>query len=141
MIAGRQAAVVLPLDHEGRVLVIRRSPTDPWRPGYWNFPGGGVDRKDTSSRHAALRELHEETGITVPLSSLNWAFSFRDPSLINVFWVKLHRRPRVKSLDGEHDMYAWVPFHQIPQPCLHSVRFIVEQVTGTPWNLAPMGPV
>jgi 8-oxo-dGTP pyrophosphatase MutT (NUDIX family) len=134
---GRQSAVVLVFDHEGRVLVLRRSASDPWKPHHWNFPGGGVDATDETVTHGAVRELYEEAGIPLPPESLNWAFSFRDPGLVNVFWVKLPRRPSVHSNDGEHDTYAWVHPRQIPQPSLHSVRYIVEQITGAPWNLAP----
>lgn len=125
---GRQASIVMAFDPEGHVLVLRRGPTAPYKPGHWNFPGGYVDPTDTSAQEAGLRELYEEANILLPLSSLKWAFSYCDPSLINVFWARLPYRPAVKSNDNEHDMYAWVFPQRVPNPMLPSIRYIVEQL-------------
>jgi 8-oxo-dGTP pyrophosphatase MutT (NUDIX family) len=50
------AIVVAPLD---KFLVIHHRNSDRWL-----FPGGHLEKEDTSLRQAALRELAEETGIT-----------------------------------------------------------------------------
>jgi 8-oxo-dGTP pyrophosphatase MutT (NUDIX family) len=60
----RSTARVLPVNHEGRVLLLlgqgllRRG-----RP-FWMSVGGGLERGETLPQ-AAARELHEEAGITV----------------------------------------------------------------------------
>lgn len=55
------AAVLVPLDREGRLLMVRqyRHPTGRW---LLELPAGGVDESDVSPEAAALRELREETG-------------------------------------------------------------------------------
>ncbi|MEO3744730.1 NUDIX domain-containing protein [Plantactinospora sp. B5E13] len=60
----RQAARVLLVDGEDRVLMFRG--WDPARPEhrYWFTPGGGLD-PDESPQVAAARELAEETGLRV----------------------------------------------------------------------------
>lgn len=50
-------AVIL---HEGRFLLVQRG-KDPGR-GRWGFPGGHIEPGEAASA-AALRELHEETGV------------------------------------------------------------------------------
>lgn len=60
----RQAARVLLVDGQGRVLLFHG--TDPGRPGvsYWFTVGGGLDPGETTQQ-AAARELREETGLDV----------------------------------------------------------------------------
>ncbi len=59
----RQAARVVVLDRERRVLLIKsRDPANPLGPGWWEIPGGGMDPSETSAETAA-RELQEEAGL------------------------------------------------------------------------------
>jgi 8-oxo-dGTP pyrophosphatase MutT (NUDIX family) len=60
----RRAARVVLLDAAGRALMLQAiDPADRTKPAWWELPGGGIDG-DESSEVTALRELHEETGIT-----------------------------------------------------------------------------
>ena len=106
------------------------------RGGFWQGVTGAPEKKE-KILEAAKRELLEETGFYVPPDQLNWAFSYRYPLLINVFWVKLNRQPRVTMPDGEHDKYVWCKLWEIRQPTIPHVPYIVQQVTGNTWNLAP----
>ncbi|MFG3042893.1 NUDIX domain-containing protein [Streptomyces sp. NPDC048330] len=60
----------------GHVLLIERG----WDPhaGCWALPGGHVDTGETSL-HAAVRELEEEAGITIPAADLRQVGAFDDP--------------------------------------------------------------
>jgi 8-oxo-dGTP pyrophosphatase MutT (NUDIX family) len=69
----RQAATVIVLRGGGErleVLLVQRTPKARFMGGAWVFPGGAVDAHegegDASHRAAAIREVQEETGITLP---------------------------------------------------------------------------
>ena len=63
------ASVLLLRDHAGppEVLLVRRNSNIAFHGGAWVFPGGKVDPEDASAvaRHAAAREVHEETGVQI----------------------------------------------------------------------------
>jgi 8-oxo-dGTP pyrophosphatase MutT (NUDIX family) len=75
------------------ILVVERSPQSRFLPGYVAFPGGAVDVADArharrwfgddaeASRAAAIRELLEETGVTVTASGLVAADGFDETDL------------------------------------------------------------
>lgn len=59
----RTAARLLLLDPQGRVLLMRTTdPADPGKGEWWDTPGGGIARNESTAA-ACLRELREETGI------------------------------------------------------------------------------
>ena len=69
----RQAATVILLRGDGEtleVLLVKRSPEQRFMGGAWVFPGGAVDAHegegDAAHRVAALREVAEEAGVTLP---------------------------------------------------------------------------
>lgn len=58
----RLAARVVLFDRSSRVFLMQGSdPLDPYSPGWWEIPGGGVGHGEDSAA-AARRELFEETG-------------------------------------------------------------------------------
>jgi 8-oxo-dGTP pyrophosphatase MutT (NUDIX family) len=62
-VSKRQAARLILLDPQSRVLLLHASdPADHTKPPWWEFPGGGIHRGE-SSADAAKREAWEETGI------------------------------------------------------------------------------
>ncbi|HEU4348935.1 MAG TPA: NUDIX domain-containing protein, partial [Actinoplanes sp.] len=55
-------------DADGRVLLTRESSASEF-PGVWSLPGGGVEQGEHPD-HAVLREIAEETGLTVRVTGL-----------------------------------------------------------------------
>ena len=67
-------------DEAGRVLLIRRSDS-----GFWAMPGGCQDLGETPAE-CAVRECHEETGLTVRLVRLLGVFSSQRYEYANYPW-------------------------------------------------------
>lgn len=104
-----QASAVLLFDATGHLLMLRRGPTAPTRPGEWNLPGGYLKAGEKPAAGAA-RELAEESGVCLDHRTLFWVRSYTEPNgvLIHLFSVRLPHRPVIRFPDGEHDAYRWV---------------------------------
>ena len=70
------AADVVLFSHDQEVLLIQRK-YEPFQ-GQWALPGGHVE-KDERLHEAATRELEEETGVYVPLTSEDQVGTFGNP--------------------------------------------------------------
>jgi 8-oxo-dGTP diphosphatase len=55
--------------NEGKVLLLKRVDDDEFRPGQWDFAGGGIERGETVLA-GVCREIFEETGIRISESAL-----------------------------------------------------------------------
>ena len=87
----RPCVGVLLTDRAGRVFAGERIDT----PGAWQMPQGGIDAGETP-RDAALRELHEETGVrpdlvTVEAETAGWVRYDLPPDLLGKVWKGRYR--------------------------------------------------
>ncbi len=113
-----RASAVVVVVKNGKVLLLKRGPTDDWMPGKWCFPGGGIDRGEGPFQ-GALRELHEEAGLVLKAHDiLPVGMIERDHTTIYVFMAEAPRG-RVRLLDGEHSEFRWVS-----PDAIHSLRTI-----------------
>ncbi|WP_341958584.1 NUDIX hydrolase [Pseudomonas sp. RC10] len=88
---------------EGQLLIYLRDdiPTIPW-PGLWDLPGGGREHDETPLQ-CALRETHEEFGLTL------------DPAWI--VWQRLY------AGQGMHGLDTWFFVAEVPPGTFDQVVF------------------
>lgn len=118
----RQAATVILLrggNQSLEVLLVQRSAQAKFMAGVWVFPGGAVDRDEQGDadrhRRAALRELQEEAGITLPDHTQLVQFSrWITPAQVKIrydthfFLAQLPPRQEV-AVDGSECVdYRWI---------------------------------
>ncbi len=106
----RQAATVILLrggERDLELLLVKRTPAARFMGGVWVFPGGAVERAegddDSAHRAAAVRELREEAGVTLPDAGALVKFSR---------WIT---PAEVKTRFDTHFFLAPIPVGQEPQ--------------------------
>lgn len=124
---------------EDRLLLVQKSPADPYYPGLWEVPGGRMKLAEDPDRHIK-RETFEETGIRVVPGSLLHIWHWFMPDLdkrqkkFPLLGVTRERRPWVHAIavarlcrplgsaistqhqvSGDHlSQVCWVPVDDIP---------------------------
>ncbi|HVC35932.1 MAG TPA: NUDIX hydrolase [Candidatus Dormibacteraeota bacterium] len=120
-------AKTLLINQQEKILILRRSPTDPLHPGRLDFPGGSVEPNESISR-AAVREIAEEVGLQVDQKTLSLVYSMTAPPndkghIIHRFLFCAKAPEGPISLSYEHDKYWW----QTPDK-------ILEDFDNTAWR-------
>ena len=123
----RPAAVLIPVvDHpEPTVLLTQRSPHLSSHAGQISFPGGKIDAGDASPMDAALREAHEEVGLSRefvdPIGYLDvYATGFGFRIVPTVARVKPGFKLRIN--EGEVDDAFEVPLSFLMDPLNHQIH-------------------
>ncbi|GHF69984.1 hypothetical protein GCM10018790_54870 [Kitasatospora xanthocidica] len=112
----RLAAAVVVLDASGRVLMLRRREDDVL-PGLWDYPAGGLEPGE-GVRAGALRELREETGLTVAPEDVEYVravdFPGADGRPIRQFVFTATVPDGTPVTLTEHDRYVWADLDDPP---------------------------
>ncbi|HET8709682.1 MAG TPA: NUDIX hydrolase [Candidatus Saccharimonadales bacterium] len=113
----RRAAKVAITRSNGDLLILWRSLGDEHRPGGADFPGGGLELRE-SPVQGALREVWEETAIQLDKSDLHFVGRFTKPlsepdnptkEIESTVFRAYVDNPDVQLRRSEHHTYDWIP--------------------------------
>ena len=122
--AGR-ASVAMIFRPDNHLCMIRRAKkeTDYWS-GHMAFPGGREENKDASLRETALRETHEEVGISLQEEQFIGRVSDLCYPMLSVaafvYFVEEHVsfQPDPKEVESTH----WLPFEAFLNPKYRGIK-------------------
>ncbi len=69
----REASVVVIMNKDGRVLILKRTEDSYTFPNYWSFPGGGAEEEEDPFDCGA-REVFEETNLKVDPEDMSFIY-------------------------------------------------------------------
>lgn len=128
----RAAAVALVLldDEEGRACFVltRRASNLPNHPGQWALPGGRTDAGETHAQ-AALRECHEEVGLSLPQDRVLGVlddYPTRSGFVITPVVVWGGRNCEMQANEGEVAAIYRIPLALLDRPDVPRLREIPE---------------
>ena len=103
----------LVLNEKGEFLLLRRSENSHTNPGKWDLPGGKVN-PDETLKEAVVREVGEETGISIYPGEIAGEVNFELPEkrVIAIVFNGGYVISEVK-LSYEHIEYAWTSLESI----------------------------
>jgi 8-oxo-dGTP diphosphatase len=98
---------------DNKILLLRRSDADEYRPGTFDLPGGEKKKRETLIL-AAVRELKEETGLVCspwelrPAAVLRAVSSYGHKNTRHFYTAQLTQvNPEIVLNPDEHSDYAW----------------------------------
>ena len=99
--------------HGDEILVVRSWLSD----GRWELPGGGLHRGE-AIRRGTLREIREETGLTLRHEQLRFlgqaeARSHGFGFLVHTYAVELKKKPQLTRQRHEIARVSWVDWHDL----------------------------
>jgi mutator protein MutT len=100
-------AVVIILDTDNKVLILKRPKWVQWGSSQWAFPGGKLEEGE-NPEEAAIRETREETSLKI--NNLQRFTTTADVPVIS-YWTRSYQG-EIK-IDYEHDEWAWVDRNSI----------------------------
>lgn len=132
-VSGVQQGVVAVIERDGRWLMIRRS-EGVIAPGYWCFPGGGIEPGE-SPEQALVREIREEIGLDVRPEQVIFRWERPDGKLVLQWWraALANERQEPRPSPQEVAEIRWVTLPELHQlrPALDSNRIFLDHLADT----------
>lgn len=113
--------------HDNRILIVQRAAADSGG-GTWECPGGKIDFGE-QPEDSLIREIREETGLTVTIDKIAYASSILthpDRQVILLVYFCTAVTSSV-MLSEEHDAYLWADEQLIRQQIAPSILTAFEQ--------------
>ena len=113
--------------HDNRILIVQRAAGDSGG-GTWECPGGKIDFGE-QPEDSLIREIREETGLTVTVDKIAYASSILthpDRQVILLVYFCTAVTSHV-DLSEEHDAYLWADEQLIRQQIAPSILTAFEQ--------------
>jgi len=138
-------ADVIVLNKNGELLLLKRSQWEDAHQGAWVIPGGHVDAGE-SYEQAAIRELREESGISVDnlrvnatIYPVNWVLGGKysdDNASIEYYILRLTDDVELLLDEAESRDYIWIKRDEIDNyPMVFNMQTNVKKVLG--WDETP----
>lgn len=110
-----KAAGLVYVEPGGKVLLLKRAPTEENFASHWAFPGGKADAGETADQ-AATREAQEEIGMS-PEGKRSLLSKVKTPTGM-IFHTFRHDVPEQfePKLNPEHTEHAWASLDALPEP-------------------------
>jgi 8-oxo-dGTP diphosphatase len=101
-----QKNITVAVLYNNKLLLLKRGESAPWMPGKYCLPGGGIDNNE-SIIDAAIRELYEETKVSVDARFLTPINVYYNPSYSKKAFVYQPQNEPNIVLNYEHNDYVW----------------------------------
>lgn len=112
---------------DGSILVVQRSGSDDHKPNVWETVGGGMDSEETPQQ-ALIREIAEETGLSVEVGEPFNIFTFKKDTgefKVGITFVCKYLSGDV-MLSSEHSAYKWIQPYEFAS--FDSVASLQEEI-------------
>jgi 8-oxo-dGTP diphosphatase len=117
-------------DTSGNYLLVRRSINNKSNVGKWEFPGGKIEPGE-EFYNALLREIKEETGLTVNVEHIVGVTESETSTLrIATLIFEGTKQAGQICISEEHDTYTWVKPQELSTYDLisHLKNFVIEYI-------------
>lgn len=134
------AAGIIHVAPDGRVLLLRRSPTEENYASHWALPGGNGEPGETPLQ-TALRESREELGGDTQGKPKLVDGRITPSGMAFHTFAKPAAQAFAPRLNGEHSGHLWAHLHDLPQPLHPAVhRTLHEQLLPEGVTAQDMAP-
>ncbi|MGV8169628.1 MAG: NUDIX domain-containing protein [Candidatus Nanoarchaeia archaeon] len=101
------------IQKDGKFLLVKRSNYTEIFPGFWDFPGGGIEPGETPEQ-TVVREVREETSLEInPGREIKQAIFRKDEREVLVHYFTPAIVSGTLKLSSEHTDYVWVKKEEI----------------------------